>query len=60
MSVKRLTNELGTNYYVIKYDILRDGFEIPKIIRSNTTFMYSNCHISRDTLCNKNNENKKL
>ena len=33
MSVKRLTNELGTNYYVIKYDILRDGFEIPKIIR---------------------------
>lgn len=33
MSVKRLTKELGTNFYVIEYDKLRDGFVIPRIIR---------------------------
>lgn len=33
MSLKRITKELGTNFFVIEYDKLKSGFEIPKIIR---------------------------
>jgi hypothetical protein len=33
MSSKRIYKELGTNYCVIKYDKLRCGFDVPKIIR---------------------------
>jgi len=33
MSSKRIYKELGTNYSVVKYDKLRGGFDVPKIIR---------------------------
>ena len=33
MSSKRIFKELGTSYCVIKYDKLRGGFDVPKIIR---------------------------
>ena len=33
MSLKRITKEFGANFYVLEYDTIRGGFEIPKVIR---------------------------